>query len=155
MNAIHAIIVYFEAWKSQDFNYVTQLWIETKFEVKLYWTCAEAPSLTMQGLKVPTIIEEKNMFLQYWKLYFNITKGTANYCCPDLLSYITTQERLPHGQHAQVNYPRNHKSTKHKLIDYSTKVMTQKIVQTTALISRRIMSELLRSSWSAVPAYLC
>jgi len=36
----------------------------------------------------------------------------------------------------------NHKNTKHNLIDYSTRVMTKKIVQTTALISCRIMYEL-------------
>ena len=153
MNAIYAI-VYFEAWKSQDFNCVncglkqSLKWNFIGLELKHQaWPC--------KNWKSQQLLRKEQLFLQYWKLYFNITKGTANYCCPDLLSYITTQERLLHGQHAQVNYPRNHKSTKPKLIYYSTKVMTQKIVQTTSLISCRIMSELLRSSWSAVPAYLC
>ena len=115
-----------------------ELWIETSeiTHFKLYWTWAEALSFTTHELKVPTI-EEKNHVSTVLRNVLNKLLLLSRFLVIHNHSRKTTAWTACTSE-----YLWNHKNTKHNLIDYSTRVMTKKIVQTTALISCRIMYEL-------------
>ena len=102
---------------------------------KLYWTWAEVLSFTTHELKVPTIEGKKSNVSTVLRNVLNKLLLLSWF----LVIHIITQERLPHGQHAQVKI---FEIIKIQSITYSTRVMTKKIVQTTALVSCRIIYEL-------------